>query len=40
MRLPSLDNDDRYWLLASVVTPFVIWWYFIGRHKYGVKGMK
>lgn len=39
MALPALDHNDKYWLLGTVVAPIVVWWMFIGRHKYGVKGM-
>lgn len=33
-----LDRGDRYKAL-SLVVGFILWWTFIGSHKYSVKGM-
>jgi hypothetical protein len=35
-----LDHDDRRFFVASIVAPLMVWWFFIGRKKYGMKGMR
>lgn len=35
-----LDTEDKKFFLASILVPLVIWWYFTGRKKYGMKGMR
>ncbi len=35
-----LDKSDKAFFVGSIVVPLVIWWYFYGRQKYGMKGMK
>lgn len=39
MKYPMLDTNDRYYFLATILVPLVLWWIYIGRRKYGVKGM-
>jgi hypothetical protein len=34
-----IDDSDKYFFIASVFTPILVWWIFIGRKKYSVKGM-
>lgn len=34
-----LDGGDKM-KLASLAAGFGIWWYFIGRKKFGMKGMR
>lgn len=36
----GMQKNDRYMLLSSIVVPITFWWFYIGRHKYGMKGMK
>jgi hypothetical protein len=36
----GLEKGDRYMLLSGVVVPLAFWWYYIGRERYGTKGMK
>jgi hypothetical protein len=36
----GMPKSDRYMLVSSVIAPLVIWWFYIGRTKYGMKGMK
>lgn len=36
----KLDNQDKQFILASIVAPLVIWWFFTGRKKYSTKGMR
>lgn len=40
MKLPSLDNHDKKFFVASIMVPIVVWWFLTGREKYGTKGMK
>ena len=35
-----LDTEDKKFFLASILVPLIIWWYFTGRKKYGMKGMR
>jgi len=35
-----MENSDKQFFAAAVVAPLIAWWLFIGRKKYGVKGMK
>ena len=35
-----LDSNDRYWLLATVIAPLLLWWFFIGSKKYSLKGQR
>lgn len=37
-KLPTLDASDKQFIIASLVVPVVLWWFFTGRKKYGVKG--
>jgi len=39
-RWKGLDKSDRYMLLSSMLVPFAFWWFYLGRHKYGTKGLK
>lgn len=36
----GIDKNDRYMLLSSMVVPVAFWWFYIGRKKYGTKGLK
>jgi hypothetical protein len=36
----GIDRGDRYMLLSSMIVPVLFWWFYIGRKKYGTKGMK
>ncbi len=36
----TLDKSDRYMLVSSIFVPLVVWWFYIGRTKYGTKGMR
>lgn len=36
-----MDNEDKRFLIMTVISPLVLWWVLIGRKKYGVpKGLK
>jgi hypothetical protein len=35
-----LDKHDRYFFLASVLVPVLLWWFFYGREKYSLKGQR
>lgn len=35
----NLDRPDKQ-LLASTLATLLVWWYFAGRKKYGMKGKK
>lgn len=39
-RWKSIDKNDRYMLLSSIIVPITFWWFYIGRNKYGTKGMR
>lgn len=34
-----MDRDDKR-MFAGIAASVVVWWYFVGRRKYGMKGMK
>lgn len=36
----ALEKSDRYTLLSGVIIPLMFWWFYIGRERYGMKGMK
>jgi len=36
----GLEKNDRYMILSGVVIPLAFWWFYIGRSRYGTKGMK
>lgn len=36
----GIDKGDRYMLLSSIVIPVLFWWYYVGRNRYGTKGMR
>jgi hypothetical protein len=36
----GIDKGDRYMLLSSIVIPVLFWWYYVGRKRYGTKGMR
>lgn len=36
----GIDKNDRYMLLSSIVVPILFWWFYVGRNKYGTKGMR
>lgn len=40
IKLRSLDKSDKQFMVATIIAPVVVWWYFSGRRKYGTKGMK
>ena len=35
----GMDESDRYFFLASVITPLLVWYCYKGR-KYSLRGMK
>lgn len=35
----NMDRGDRQ-MFASIAATLFVWWYFAGRKKYGMKGMK
>lgn len=35
-----MDKSDKQFFIASIMVPLLIWWWFTGRHKYGMKGMR
>jgi len=39
-RWNALQNGDKAFIVGTVITPIVVWWYFTGRKKYGTKGLK
>lgn len=39
--IPSgMQDDDKKFFIASIMIPIIVWWYFTGRKRYSVKGMK
>lgn len=36
----GIDRSDRMFVVGSIIAPIIIWWYYKGRHKYNLKGMK
>lgn len=36
----GMEKGDRYMILSSIVLPLSFWWIYVGRHKYGTKGLK
>lgn len=36
----SLDRDDKAFFVGSLLAPIIVWWFFYGRKKYAMKGMK
>ena len=40
IKLRGIDNDDKAYLVGTIVAPIVVWWFFFGRKTYGVGGMK
>lgn len=34
-----MDTSDKQFFMAAVIAPVIAWWVFIGRKKYGTKGM-
>lgn len=36
----GLEEGDRYMLLSSIAIPLAFWWIYMGRKKYGTKGLK
>jgi hypothetical protein len=35
-----MDKGDKQFLVGTIIAPIIVWWYFNGRKKYSVKGMK
>ena len=40
IKLRHMEYSDKQFFVASVIIPIGLWWYFQGRRKYSVKGMK
>jgi hypothetical protein len=40
LKLRSLDDSDKAYFAGAIIAPIVVWWFFTGRKKYGVRGMK
>lgn len=40
IKFKGMDKSDKQFFAASIVAPLLVWWYFNGRKKYSVKGMK
>lgn len=36
----NLDKQDKQFFVGAILAPLITWWLFIGRQKYGTKGMK
>ncbi len=36
----GIEKQDRYMLISSIFVPLALWWAYIGRHKYGMKGLR
>jgi hypothetical protein len=36
----ALSPSDRYTLVGTVLVPLVLWWFFIGRKKFNLKGLR
>jgi hypothetical protein len=36
----KLDKDDTLFIVLSVITPLVLWWFTHGKAKYDTKGMR
>lgn len=35
-----MDKNDKYFLLATIIVPLVLWWMFFGHDKYSLKGQR
>lgn len=40
IKIRHMDYDDKRFFITTVLLPIAAWWYFIGRKRYGTKGMK
>ncbi len=40
IKFQYIDSSDKQFFIAAVLAPLAAWWFFIGRKKYSVKGMK
>jgi hypothetical protein len=40
INVKDMQSGDKQWFFSTVVAPIILWWFFIGRKRYGVKGMK
>jgi hypothetical protein len=40
IKLQHIDSSDKQFFVAAIVAPIAAWWFFVGRKKYSVKGMK
>lgn len=38
--MPTLDAEDKRYFITALIVPFIIWWIFTGRKKFGTKGMR
>lgn len=36
----KLDREDLLYILASVVSPLLLWWFIRGERRYSTKGMR
>jgi hypothetical protein len=34
----DIDNDHKVFLIGSIVVPLIVWWAYIGRKTYSMKG--
>jgi hypothetical protein len=40
IKFQHIESSDKQFFVVAVIAPIVAWWFFIGRKKYSVKGMK
>lgn len=40
IKLEGMQPSDKQFFVASIIAPLLVWWYFTGRKRYSVKGMK
>lgn len=36
----DMPRDDQMFLIGTIITPILVWWFFVGRNRYSAKGMK
>lgn len=35
-----MDDQDKFFILASIAAPLILWWLIRGQKRYGTKGMR
>ena len=36
----GIAQDDRMWIVGTIVAPIFVWWLYKGRKRYSTKGLK